>query len=239
MRALRVGITADWVARERGFNMVLERNYVSWLLDAGFQPLVLPAEPGHVETALEGVDAVLLSGGGDVLPEFYAGNPAPLPEEKFCHRDRCAFDIAVVWRAARLKMPLLGICLGCQLINVAFGGDLVRHLDDQAFRHRRPAPGRPNPAHRIRVVKGTLLDSFGVTPDTRVSSSHHQAVGRPAPGWIISALGPDDVPEAIENPQYPNILGLQWHPERTPRSPLSQSILEWFYQVASLRVEHS
>lgn len=230
-----MGITADWVPRENGFNLVLERNYVSWLVKGGFQPFVLPAEPARVETALEGVDAVLLSGGGDVLPEFYGGNPQPLPEEKFCHRDRCAFDIALIWRAARLRMPLLGICLGCQLINVAFGGDMVRHLDDPRFLHRRSAPGRHNPLHLIRAVPGTLIDSFSPTRDTRVSSSHHQAAGRLAPGWTVSAFGPNGVPEAIESTSHPNILGVQWHPERTPRSPLSASILEWFREAATAR----
>ena len=231
----KVGVTADWIARENGFNLVLERNYISWLVKGGFQPFVLPAEPARVETALDGVDAVLLSGGGDVLPEFYGGNPQPLPEERFSHRERCAFDIALVWRAARLQMPVLGICLGCQLINVAFGGDMVRHLDDPGFLHRRSAPGRPNPLHRIRVLPDTLIESFSPTCDTRVSSSHHQAVGRLAPGWAVTAVGPDDVPEAIESSEHPAILGVQWHPERTPRSPLSISILEWFREAAASR----
>ncbi len=235
MSAPRVGITADWVAGERGLHLALARPYVSWLLSAGFQPFVLPAEPGHEERALEGVDAVLLSGGGDVPPEFYGGNPEPLPEEKFSHRDRCAFDIALVWRAARLQVPLVGICLGCQLINIAFGGDLIRHLRDPLFRHRRAQAGRSNPHHRLHTVQGALLKSFGITRDTRVSSSHHQAIASVAPGWTISAFGPDGVVEAIENPLYPYVLGVQWHPERTPRSPLSRAIVEWFYNAAAAK----
>lgn len=231
--SLRVGVTADWKEREGAWVAVLDRRYSEWLAAAGLQPVILPSLPGREDEALDGVDALVLSGGGDLRPEFYAGSTAPRPEESYSHRDRCAFELALSWRAFHTGVPLLGICLGCQTLNVAFGGDLVRHLSDPQFRHRKPAPGRPNPLHRIHVAPRTLLASLGPTPDTRVLSSHHQAVGRLAPGWVASAYGPGQVVEAIESPGHPQVLGVQWHPERTPHSPLSARIAAWLSSQAS------
>ncbi len=235
MSAPRVGITADWVERDGRLWATLDRQYTDWLARAGFRSEILPAEPGREERALQGLQALVLSGGGDLLPEFYAGNPVALPEERFSHRDRSAFEIALAWRATRLGLPVLGICLGCQTLNVAFGGDLVRHLHDPHSRHRRPAPGRSNPRHRLRAVPGTRVAAFDPTPDTRVCSSHHQAIARVAPGWRVSAWGPGEVVEAIECPSFPNVLGVQWHPERTPHSPLSEKLARWFLDAARAR----
>lgn len=225
--SLRVGITADWKEYEGAWVSVLDRRFVEWLAAGGLQPVILPALPGREEEALNGVHALVLSGGGDLRPEFYSGSTAPHPEERYSHRDRCAFELALSWRAFHTGMPLLGICLGCQTLNVAFGGDLIRHLADPQFRHRRQGPGKPNPLHRLRIVPETLFASLGPTRDNRVLSSHHQAVGRLAPGWVASAFGPDEVVEAIEEPSNPRALGIQWHPERTPHSPLSAQIAAW------------
>lgn len=235
MNVPRVGLTADWAERDGRLWVSLDRQYADWFAQAGFQPVVLPALPGREEPSLEGLDALCLTGGGDIRPEFYGGNPVALPEERYSHRDRSAFELALTWRAVRLGLPLLGICLGCQTLNVAFGGDLVRHMEDPQSRHRRPAPGRPNPRHRIRAVPGSLVAGFAPTEDTRVVSSHHQAVGRLAPGWRVGAYGPDDVVEALENPAHPWVLGVQWHPERTPRSPLSASLAAWLLEGVESR----
>jgi len=228
----RIGVTADWVERDGKPWLTLDRRYADWFVWSGFQPVVLPAQPGREEQALEGLDALCLTGGGDVRPEFFGANPTPLPEERFSHRDRTAFEIALAWRAVRLGVPVLGICLGCQTLNVAFGGDLVRHLEDPHARHRRPSPDRPNPRHRLHAVPGSRISALDPTPDTRVVSSHHQAVARVAPGWRVGAFGPDGVIEALECPAYPGVLGVQWHPERTPHSPFTIRLAEWFREAA-------
>jgi putative glutamine amidotransferase len=178
------------------------------------------------------VDGLVLSGGGDILPGFYGADPEPLPTERYSHPDRCAFEFALVWRCVKSRFPLLGICLGCQTINAAMGGDLIRHLDDPLGRHRRPDPDRPGTRHRIHAEPQSVIGKLYPSPQTRVHSSHHQAVGRLAPGFTVTARGPDGVVEAIENPAYPWILGVQWHPERTPHSPFSALLARWLREQA-------
>lgn len=223
---LRVGITSDWEESGARLRQVLNAEYAEWVLDGGLVPVALPSIPGSEEAALEGLSALILSGGGDISPALYGSDPEPLPEEKFSHARRSAFEFALLWRSLRLGMPILGICLGCQTINVALGGDLIRHLDDPAQCHRRKPPASPA-RHRIRVEPHSLVESLYPSPDTRVVSSHHQALGRLAPGWRVTAWGPGDVPEAIENPGHPRALGVQWHPERSPRSLFSRNLVEW------------
>jgi|WetSurMetagenome_2_1015567.scaffolds.fasta_scaffold03373_4 putative glutamine amidotransferase len=230
---LRIGITADWREEAGHRRMVLNAEYAEWIQDAGMLPVVLPSLPGSEDRALEGVSGVLLTGGGDIRPHMYGADPEPLPEESFSHGDRSAFEFALVWRSLRIGMPLLGICLGCQTLNAAAGGDLIRHLEDPLFRHRRKGPGEAAPKHRLHVAPGTLAAELYPSADTRVLSSHHQAVARMAPGWKATAWGPDGVVEAIENPSFPHALGVQWHPERTPHSLLSKRLTAWLKAQAS------
>jgi putative glutamine amidotransferase len=230
-RALRVGITADWEETRGRRRQVLNADYSEWALDGGLVPVALPSIPGSEDAALEGLAALILSGGGDIPPSLYGADPEPLPEEKFSHPQRAAFEFALLWRSLRLGMPILGICLGCQTINAALGGDLVRHLEDPSWFHRGRFPGAAA-RHRIRTEPNTLVESLYPSPDTRVVSSHHQAIGRLAPGWRVTAWGPGDVPEAIEHPAHPTVLGVQWHPERSPRSLFSRNLIEWLRGAA-------
>lgn len=223
----RVGITADWEVMGGGKRLVLNDAYVHWLAGAGMIPVVLPSLPGLENQFLNGLAALVLSGGGDLRPQLYGGDPEPLSEETYSHPERSAFEFALLWRSMRVGLPVLGICLGCQTINAALGGDVIRHLDDPGFHHRRASPDRPAPRHRLHVEADSTVGSLYPSPDTRVTSSHHQALGRIAPGWRPTAWGPGGVVEAIEHPAYPRILGVQWHPERTPRSQLSVNLASW------------
>jgi putative glutamine amidotransferase len=225
---VKVGITSDWEEPAGKKRQVLNAEYAEWLYGAGMYPVVLPPIPGSEDAALDGLSALVLSGGGDIRPELYGADPEPLPEEKYSHRERSAFEFALVWRSLRISVPVLGICLGCQTLNAALGGDLVRHLSDPRAHHRRPgAGGRISTRHRLHVLPGSLVASLYPSADTRVVSSHHQALGRLAPGWAITAWGPEGVAEAIENPLSPCALGVQWHPERTPKSRLSVNLAAW------------
>jgi gamma-glutamyl-gamma-aminobutyrate hydrolase PuuD len=230
---VRVGLTADWDrlpgGRER---LVLDRAYVAWVRKAGLQPVVLPSLPGDEGTSLRGLSGLLLTGGGDIPPSFYGAEPDPDGKERLSHPERTAFEFTLVWRALKAGLPLLGICLGCQTLNVAMGGTLVRHLEDPEGIHRRSSPDAPNPRHRLKTRPGSLIHALYATPDIRVSSSHHQAVGRVADGFQATAWGPGGVVEAIENPENQSVLGVQWHPERTPRSPFSQALARWFAERA-------
>lgn len=230
-----VGITTDWREDRGRLNLTLCKEYIAWLVRSGMRCRVLPSIPGSEDEALEGLDGLLFSGGGDISPELYGGDPTPQTGEEFSHPDRSAFEFALVWRALKMRLPVLGICLGCQTLNAALGGGLVRHLEDPRFRHRRRSPSNPHPMHRIRTVPGSLVASMRPTRDMRVCSSHHQAVGFLAPGWRVGAVGPDDVVESIESPAHPFALGVQGHPERTPHADLSRQLATWFRSLVEAR----
>jgi gamma-glutamyl-gamma-aminobutyrate hydrolase PuuD len=193
--------------------VLLARTYVDIVLAAGGVPVVLPpvVESAH---AVDRVDAVLLSGGRDVAPERYAADPHPaagLP-----HPDRDASELAVLDRALALGVPVLGVCRGAQLLNVAFGGTLHQHLPDVVGHDgHNPSPGvfndvdvRLDPASRVGAAVG---------PHVRVRCHHHQAVDRLAPGLIATGWADDGTVEAVEtdgkDPRHLFVVGVQWHPE--------------------------
>ncbi len=226
-----IGVTSDWNSENGALYARVDRRVIGWLKDEGMTPVVFPSFPGAEEELLTAVSGLLISGGRDIDPYFYSGVPEKEFEEEYCHRDRTSFEIALLWRAARLGVPVLGICLGCQVINVAFGGDLIPHLHDPKGRHRR-RNGRKAVNHRLHSYEGSFIEEMELTGDTRVSSSHHQAVGRVAPGWKVTAFGPDEVVEVIESEEYRLVKGIQWHPERTPNSPLSKDLASWLKDKA-------
>lgn len=229
---LRIGITADWQEVGGSEKLLLGRDYFEWLRAAGLAPVALPALPGSEAESLRGLDALVLSGGGDIRPYLYGGDPTPLPTEKYSHPDRSAFEFALVWRSVRLGLPLLGICLGCQTINAAMGGDLIRDLEELTVHHQKAGPNAPPKRHRLVAEPGTVVADLLPSFDTMVHSSHHQAVGRLAPGFEPAAWGPGGVIEAILSPSYPRLLGVQWHPERTQRSPFAQRLALWLKEQA-------
>ncbi len=158
------------------------------------------------------IDGVLLAGGGDVDPKLYGGDPNLT---RLVHRLRDDFEIALIRAARQRGLPMLGICRGCQIINVALGGTVrnLRKEQDVIDRHLGLT------GHPVDLVPDSkLAETLGVRHLTKVVSLHGNAVGEPAPGVRIAATGPDGVVEAIEADsagQTGWIVGIQWHPELT------------------------
>ncbi len=128
---------------------------------------------------------------------------------------RTAFELAAARGALARGMPVLGICGGQQLLNVALGGTLIQHIPDEvpdALPHRQPNP-RDEPGHEVRIVAGTLLHRIAGTDRLGVNSAHHQAVKDAGPGVVVDAVAEDGVVEGIEDPRRRFCLGVQWHPE--------------------------
>src|SRR6185437_10802005 len=128
---------------------------------------------------------------------------------------RTAFELAITRGAVASDRPVLGICGGQQLLNVALGGTLVQHIPDEipgALAHEQPNP-RSEPGHRVRLLPGTLLRRIAEADELPVNSAHHQAVKEPAPGLVVDAVAEDGVIEGIEDPRRRFCLGVQWHPE--------------------------
>ncbi len=219
-------------------------DYRQSVLHVGGEVRVL--DPGtDITAALDGIDGVLLTGGGDVNPAHYGQAAHPKAEPAEPGRDE--FEIALVKAARARQLPLFAICRGVQVLNVAAGGSLIQDIPSEvtgAVNHNFPCP--PNQsytlAHEVWIDKDTLLaklmgDRLTNGDACEVNSRHHQAVKRVAPGFKASATAPDGIVEAIEDPSTPFCLGVQWHPENFWRTGEFRPLFEGFLDAATKPVK--
>jgi len=192
----------------------IRENYCAAVRDAGGLPILLPHDPDAAADYLGLIDGLIVTGGGfDVDPALFG---AATRHETVKTKDRrTAFELAVTRVALARATPVLGICGGQQLLNVALGGTLIQHIPDEvadALAHRQPNP-RSQPGHSVRIAAGTLLHRIAGADTLAVNSAHHQAVKAVGPGVVIDAVAEDGVVEGIEDPRQRFCLGVQWHPE--------------------------
>ncbi|HCU93138.1 MAG TPA: gamma-glutamyl-gamma-aminobutyrate hydrolase [Actinobacteria bacterium] len=207
---------ARWGAWEAPVAL-LPASYIDQVTEAGGVPVLLPPVPG-VATAIARLDALVLTGGGDVDPANYGAAAGPRTARVHPERDQAELELLAAALAAGL--PVLGICRGMQLLNVARGGTLCQHLPAEAG--HTPTPGTFG-SHQVRLAPGSQLASIlrpgnGADPaGLAVPTAHHQAIDRLGEGLVASAWAPDGVIEAVELPsgegQHPFTLAVQWHPE--------------------------
>ena len=213
MRPL-IGITVGNDDR-RGGLQVLREDYVRSVEGAGAVPVALPAgRPDDAASVLERLDGLVLSGGGDVDPTLYGGTPHVRLGRVDRRRDD--FELALVAEALRRDVPILAICRGHQVLNVAMGGTLIQDIPSEVeggIDH--DAPGRRwRRVHRVDIVPGSRLHEVLGRVSVSVNSFHHQAVARLGRGLVVSARAEkDDLIEGIELPGRPFVIGVQWHPE--------------------------
>jgi putative glutamine amidotransferase len=215
--------------------MALGMSYSRALAGAGGAPVVLP--PLGVEivpSLLSSLAGVCLSGGPDVDPELYGGRRRPEVGPSEAALDR--FEIAVVHEAERLGMPLLAICRGAQVLNVAHGGDLRQHLPEDPgtdVAHRRERPDDPPVSHDVRIEPGSLLAHVLGAERLEVNSFHHQAPARVGEGLRAVAWAPDGVIEGLEAPGREFEVGVQWHAEAMVERLEQRALFEAFVEAAS------
>jgi putative glutamine amidotransferase len=191
---------------------------------------------------LNEVDGLLLTGGGDVDPVFYGEDRHPLTDDAEPGRDE--FEIDLARRAMSENVPLLAICRGAQVLNVAAGGTLVQDIPsalETELSHSMTEP-KDLECHEIDVVAGSKLsavlgDRLDGSCSCRVNSRHHQSVGRPGDGLVVNARAADGVIEGIEKPDATFCVGVQWHPENFWRSGEFKPLFEAFVQAARERVD--
>jgi len=215
MTAPVVAISATTKVMEGQPRVRLNAAYVNAVRAAGLVPLVVPPlEPAELESVFAVVDGVLLSGGEDVAPAEYGAAPSPHSQAPHRPRDRC--ELALARMARERGVPTLAICRGIQLVNVAFGGSLVQDIPTEcpgALQHDR-ADERAMRLHDVRVEADSRLSRALGATELSVNTSHHQAVGRPAPELRVVAKAPDGIVEGLEWPGDDWwMLAVQWHPE--------------------------
>ncbi|TMK40924.1 MAG: gamma-glutamyl-gamma-aminobutyrate hydrolase family protein [Actinobacteria bacterium] len=209
--------------------MLLPRSYIAAIQRAGGMAVMLPPDAALAEDpdeALELLDALVLAGGADIDPGAYGEEPHP--ETKGTVPERDAFEVALTRAAIERDLPVLGICRGMQLINVAQGGTLLQDLPEHYGHHEhRREPGTFEGAdHDVRLEPGSLAARAAGEELHSTKSHHHQGIeslGRDLriTGWSVL----DDLPEALEAPDRQFVLGVQWHPEADEKSRLIDALV--------------
>ena len=213
--------------------LALGLDYVQAILRAGGLPVVLPPLiPELAGPLLDGVDGLCIPGGPDIHPRHYGAIPHEMLGPTEGELDM--FERALVWEALERGTPLLGICRGAQMINVALGGTLHQHLPacvPDALPHRQDVD-MSQTTHPVRVARDSLL--AGVLGErVAVNSLHHQAVDRLGEGLVAVAWAPDGVVEAIEGTGDGFVVGVQWHAEGLAEQPEERRLLEAFVATAA------
>lgn len=216
----RIGITGRIASVEGADRTGVNASYLRAIAAAGGAPIILSplAGEGAVASLLDGLEALVLSGGADVDPARYRA--APHPKLGALEPLRDAFELAVIAGARERTLPVLAICRGLQIMNVALRGTLWQDLPSEVAPHPQSGP-RTQRVHGVEVDPGSRLAEALGTPTLMVNSFHHQAIRDLAPGLAATARASDGVIEGIEATDGWWMLGTQWHPEEFWREPTS------------------
>jgi len=222
-----------------GQNRKME-DYLESVRRAGGEPIEVVVGDESPEQILSRVDGLMLTGGGDVDPTLYGEKPHDTFEAAETGRDQ--FEIALAKAAIKQGIPLLAICRGMQVLNVAMGGTLYQDIPSQvtgALHHSVPQP-RAASAHEVWISKGSVLsallkDHMEDGETCHVNSRHHQSVKEVASGFEVTATSPDGVIEAMEKPGASYCVAVQWHPENFWRTGEFRELFEGLVQAASER----
>ena len=207
--------------------------YVHAVERAGGRPLLVPPVENGIDETLDALDAIIFSGGGDLDPETYGADAHPETNE--VSRARDSAELALLQAALGRDMPVLAVCRGSQVLNVARGGDLVQHLPEIVGHDRHRHEEGMMADHEVRVEGGSRLGSI-LGDSAPVKSSHHQGFGRIGEGLRESAWAEDGTIEAVEDPSHRFALGVLWHPEEGEDYALFAALVE---EAAAYRARES
>ena len=234
-----IGITIN--QSQNGYGqptVMLMQSYVNAVVQAGGVPVLIPSlitEDGW-DAVYSRLDGLLFSGGGDISLKHFPGEPHPRIDDVDLLRD--SIELNFVNAAASDGKPFLGICRGCQVVNVALGGTLFTHIPDQlpnALDHDYPGNKRTVFVHEVKIEEGTRLAEIYGKPIIKVNSLHHQGLKDIAPSLRMTGHSPDGLVEAVELPDHPFGLAVQWHPEWLTEQESTRNLFRKFVEAAGQR----
>jgi putative glutamine amidotransferase len=215
--------------------ITLMQSYVNAVTQAGGVPVLIPSliEEDGWDAVYSRLDGILFSGGGDISLEHFSGQPHPRIDDVDLARD--SIELNFVNAAASDGKPFLGICRGCQVVNVALGGTLFTHIPDQlpdALDHDYPGNKRTILVHEVKIEEGTHIAEIYGEPFIRVNSLHHQGLKDIAPSLRVAGHASDGLVEAIELPDHRFGLAVQWHPEWLTDQEPTRKLFRKFIEAA-------
>ena len=230
-KPLLVGIAEICQTKDKARAVSVGSDYAEAVAKGGNVPVVISryGSDEQIDAILARIDLLLLPGGGDIAPARYGEKASPTLYGVSLLRDN--FEWRLLALAKKRRLPVVGICRGCQVLNVFHGGTLWQDLPTQFpakdVQHR-------NVHHEVSIEPGSLLAKMVGTTSATVNSTHHQAVRKLAPGFRVVAKSPEGVVEAIETLDYPAI-GVQFHPERMVAQEKDELFLKFFQNLKMLK----
>jgi len=228
----RIGITASPTDRDGLRVQSLTTSYTECVEAGGGLPLIIPVmRPELVETALDAIDGLLLSGGGDIDPRRYGQEPVPEVDGVDDLRDE--WELALVDAAYARDIPILAICRGTQVLNVAAGGTLIQDIPSVSEHPHREQDRFDDAVHQVSIEPDSLLAHITGAEPLGVNTLHHQAIDEVGRGLRVVARADDDgLVEAVEATDGHRALGVQWHPELLARLVRHAALFSWLVDEA-------
>lgn len=232
-----IGITSGIIKNSQGSPVCqIGLSYVQAVESAGGIPLVIPIlenTADNIDSLLSRLDGVLFSGGGDIELQRFNGKPHSRIYGVSPERDSLEFTL--MEKVIEADLPMLAICRGIQVLNVAFGGNLYTHIEDQltgSLKHDWfPGYPRDKIAHTVSIKGGSLLDDIFDTDRIEVNSLHHQGISRVGEGLKPTVFASDGLVEGLEVQGARFAVGVQWHPECLPSHPETQKLFRSFIEA--------
>jgi putative glutamine amidotransferase len=237
-----IGVTTFRDRSDKGgiSRVKVNESYIESIIKAGGIPLLIPVGISNSELPdlCSSLSGILFSGGEDINPAVYKGPSHPSVE--ICDDERDSLEVALMKLVIEKHIPFLGICRGCQMMNVALGGTLYSDIADQkidARRHSYFSPyARDHLVHPVSIAVDSLLAKITDKTELKVNSLHHQGINSIAPQLIPTGwCSEDKLVEALEFPDHPFALGVQWHPEELQAFPEMRAIFQAFMVASGSR----
>jgi putative glutamine amidotransferase len=224
-----IGITTYGENKDKRFH--LPREYVDTVRLAGGVPILLTPGEENIAQIFDLVDGIIFTGGGDIDPALYGQALHEKTERIDPERDR--FEMALAEYVVTKSKPVLGICRGIQLLNVATGGDLIQHLPDVVGKEvLHLGDNGDETEHEVSLKQQSRLKSIIENGVVKVRSKHHQGLGKISEDWEITGHAGDGSVEALEHKKHPWMMAVLWHPELAANDPDNQKIIRALVEAA-------